>query len=294
MNRTSIQKLLVIISVLTVLVSFYCLKTGISGYLKENENWPVNIGVIPTPEYELNLSNTSIESLSKYLEFKTLIPVFIGNGPNASVGFGISCGYYKPGDEISVSLEVYRPEYYIPGLKFSIKLFKVYNQNLVLLEYVDSVGPYYHKKFGLPPVQGAKYLLVVEAIMNNTVVDMIRSFIIVPIQYMDAAIYTDKQIYRAGEELTYIIVNLGSDPIIFGPYFYKIYKWIGYKWVLDTELTPKNIPLVAKMVYPGKETGFTIPLTNASPGVYKIVTEVEGVTTGKKLNLETVFIVTES
>lgn len=292
MPRSTLYVLLIIISLLTALVSAYVLGDKISQYFTENGYWSINIDVAIPQKYKLDLSNTTIEKLSKYTTFSTIIPVFVGNGPYASVGFGMSAGYYKPGDKIGVTLDIYRPQYYIPGLKFSVKLFRIYGHILVLINHVDS-GEASNIKFDLPQVQGAKYLLVVEAIMNNTVVDMIRSYIIVPIQYMDAAIYTDKQIYRPGEKLTYAVINLGSDPIIFGPYYYKIYKYIGGSWIIDNELTPRFIPDIAMIVYAVQSRGFTISLNNASPGLYKIVIEVEGVSTGKRLNLETTFIITE-
>jgi len=53
--------------------------------------------------------------------------------------------------------------------------------------------------------------------------------------------------YRAGERLTYTVVNLGRDPIIFGPYGYKIYRWTPEGWILDAELIPKYVPDVARI-----------------------------------------------
>ncbi len=148
---------------------------------------------IPTV-HDLNAYGATVEKLSKYVNFKTTVPVFIGNGPNASVGFGIATRYNRPSGKIGVMLEVYRPQHYIQGLRFSIKLFRINGDKIVLLKHLDNVGPYCNINFNLPSVQGVRYLLVVEAVLNDTVVDMIKSYIIVPIQYMDAALYTDKKL----------------------------------------------------------------------------------------------------
>ncbi len=243
--------------------------------------------------------NYYLEHLSDYENFTIVKPVFSGNGLNSSVGYGISAGYHSPGDEVGVILNIYRSETYRYNLIFVVKLFRIEEGGYLILlgnrsidgRVIDNpVGFIGRSYFVLPMDDGVRYLLVVEAREDDVVVDMIKSIIIVPIQTMDAEIYLNKKVYRPGDSLTYTIVNLGEDPIIFGP-CYKIYRWNGETWVLDDKLTPKFYSLIAIMLYRGKQGSFTISLDNARPGLYKILVEVEGETTGIKKTLEAEFIV---
>jgi hypothetical protein len=261
----------------------------------------ISYDIVSSLGIELGISreDKNLERLSDYMNFTTLKPVFSGNGPNCSVGFVMSDGYHKPGDRIGVTLDIYRPRYYHYNLVFVVKLFRIETRDYLMqldnktidVRGIDTpVGVIGEVYFTLSMSEGVKYLLVVEAFEDDTVVDMIRSIIIVPIQIMNAGLFIDKKEYMQGEKLAYTIINLGEDPIIFGP-CYQVYRWDGEKWVLDRELTPKMCPDLGITLYKGERRSFIVSLDKTEPGLYKIVVKVKGETTDKVKVLSQEFII---
>jgi len=178
-NVLYISLILVSVGASVVLASFSSSK--LLEYGHRWRPWIIGLDKPISSVHDLNASGDMVENLSKYINSEAIVPVFIANGPNASVGFGIATGHHKPSGKIGVMLEFYRPQYYIRDLRFSIKLFRVKGDKIFFLDHVDSVGPDCNINFNLPSIQGVRYLLDVEAILNDTVVDMIRSHIIVSI-----------------------------------------------------------------------------------------------------------------
>ncbi len=249
--------------------------------------------------FQASWRSDHFEQLSDYENFTTLEAVFSGNGPNCSVGFIMSDGYHRPGDRVGVVLYVYRPKYYRYNLVFIVKLFRIETGGYLIqldnktidVSGTDKVAGFIGEVyFSLPMSEGVKYLLVVEALENGTVIDMIRSIIIVPIQVMNARLTLDKKVYAPGDTLTYTIVNIGGEPVMIG-YCYEIYRWTGESWVLDDKLTPDICILVGILLKPGGRWSNTITLDDAKPGLYKIVVEVRGETTNKVKKLSQEFII---
>ncbi len=231
-------------------------------------------------------SNESVASCNK--TSKVFSP-----GP---VGFAISTGYRAPGEKIGVYLYVYMPSLYRFNGTYIVRLYGIIGDNESLIAYENisasdlpvnilwniPLHDYYHN-----------YTIIVAAVENNTVVDCIVGYVIVPEQEVKARLLLDKSTYRVGETVSFTIVNMGKTPISFGrPY--EVYYWNGSSWILDKNLTPSTWTLELIVLNANQSFIQHISLEKAVPGIYKVVKMVHGEGTNISLTLEAEFIVVDT
>ncbi len=209
------------------------------------------------------------------------------------VGFAISAGYRAPGEKIGVYLYVHKPGDYLFNGTYIVEIYGfnddkesiMLSRNIsaydlpVNIQWIIPVEDYHHK-----------YVVLVLAVENNSVIDCIMGYVVVPKQEVKARLVLDKNVYHVGETVEFKIVNLGDTPISFGrPY--QVYYLNNSKWVLADELTPDVWTM--ELIVLEKNRSFTqqIGLENAMPGRYKIVKIVHGEGTNITMRLEAEFTV---
>ncbi len=209
------------------------------------------------------------------------------------VGFAVSAGYRAPGEKIGAYLYLYKPDDYFFNGTYVVRIYG-FNDNggsIVLSRNISAHGLPVNIRWRIP-VEGYyhKYVVLVLAVENNSVIDCIKGYVIVPEQEVKAKLVLDKDIYRVGETVEFKIVNLGDTPISFGrPY--QVYYLNNSEWVLADKLTPDVWTM--ELIVLEKNHSFTqqISLENAVPGKYKIVKIVHGEGTNITIRLEAEFTV---
>jgi hypothetical protein len=231
---------------------------------------------------------------------------FFSPGP---IGFSIATGFHKPGDTVMVRLEALEGSIELPGT-LEVDLYRINEEGGILdvLKSTRSAGPRLLTLSSfeavLPKDAPARYCLrVVIRSAEGQILDKLVSIIEVPEQKLDATLTLSKNVIANDEEFVYTITNRGPTWITFGE-MYNVEYLDGDKWVPADVLSPNcnrredKIEcawiLILYSLDPGRNFSKTMWISDARPGVYRIVKEVNAEGTELKATLAATFTMTDS
>jgi hypothetical protein len=198
------------------------------------------------------------------------------------IGFGLSSGLSMPGDEVYVSfmahpvekVELNRPvRFQLTKRDQNNRVMKVIKEEIVYIDSITTSKKYF--KAHLPEEENVYYMLSAEILGDDDhVEDFLITRIYVPIQKMEAELFTDKNQYRSGESMTLLLKNTGPTQLFFG-LRYEMVKFNGLDW---QRVSPgvAGFNDIGISIAPGQTYEQEIPLNHLDePGIYRISKEVQ-------------------
>lgn len=216
---------------------------------------------------------------------------FLQPGGPGKAGYAISSGSKKAGSEVEVSLTQAPPDM---NVRIRLcRLDKHFQPVSVVKEHlaktVSSSGLQTLFSANLPSEGDALYLLSAEVLgPEGSPEDTLLSSIYVPLQEMNAEIFTDKDVYRPGETMYLTVKNAGPSELQYGlPYMLE--KWEDHEWrTLSLRQTWEDIGIIT---IPGQIYEQPVPLPDLKSGKYRIIKELKAEEAGWNATLAAVFTV---
>ncbi|MDG5790150.1 hypothetical protein QA612_22175 [Evansella sp. AB-P1] len=198
-------------------------------------------------------------------------------------GFVISAGKKLPGERVTIQLTQHPDD-----LKLRYQLTER-NDSLEKIDLIEEeISSSHSFEVHLPDKEGVLYLLSVEVIdENDQVEDTLLSLVGVPLQSMNAKLYTDKDTYQPNNTVTLLLENFGPTELFFGTEYF-IEKYENTEWHRITfdglDFDDVGITLKAKDIY---EQSISLP--ELPQGDYRIVKNITSEGTELEATLATEF-----
>ncbi|MFT4414333.1 immunoglobulin-like domain-containing protein [Fredinandcohnia humi] len=202
-------------------------------------------------------------------------------------GFSISAGNHLPGEEVQIQLEQH-PDDLIIRYQLTERNASLEKINLVK----EEVNTNHQFKTNLPDKEGALYLLSAEVLdKNEQVEDTLLSLVGVPLQSMNAKLYTDKEAYHPNDTVLLQLENFGPTNLSFGaPYFLERFENNKWQRLLFEN---KGFESIGITLEPNNIYEQSVDLPNLPQGKYRIVKSFNGEGTELDATLATNFKVIE-
>lgn len=200
-------------------------------------------------------------------------------------GFSISAGKLQPAEKVIVHFRQGTAD-----LNYRYRLTELNNslEPIGLLKEEITSNRTFHAD--LPDEEGALYLLSAEVLNDNDEAeDTLLSLIEVPLQAMNAQLYTDREAYRGLDTLELQLENFGPTVLEHGA-MYKIEQYENNVW---RTLVFENLAFNAIGYRLNSNDTFVQPikLPGLPKGTYRIVKEIRGEGTKLKASLAANFVV---
>jgi len=283
--RRLVLDLLIVILIISFFVTIYINNIGLDGSVSVTFENETDVIEIDDFKYQViqNLTFSSKKDIFNWAQsFESSGKIF----RSGIVSHSISTGYLQPGTKIGVYVGSIFEEAY-ENISFKIYFVRIWPQPPEIVIEKEFKSSPFRVGYILPDEEDVMYAILVYAMENNEVVDILPSLVFVPLQKVNVKMLLDKDVYHVGDTLILTLVNEGPTEILFG-YPYKLYRWNGTDWV---EVVPPDrvFPLVGLILEPGKSWSQKIVLKSLEPGIYKIVKTVEGEGTNIRISLEATF-----
>lgn len=192
------------------------------------------------------------------------------------LGFGLTAGTHRPGDELSLSLFAHEPDFRLDR-DIRIRLTEL-TEDLepagVVLDETVRVGPVGSRDVvytgALPDKLNAVYALGAEILgEDGAVEDALVSLIRVPAPEINASVRLDRTAYGEGDGTAVLkLTNAGPTVLMYGE-DYRIEKKVDGEW--------RIVPLdrafnsIGYMLQPGGEQELKVDIGGLGPGEYRVV-----------------------